>query len=112
MRAGAVGFATPIVLELSMAEDLATRLGCIIGNDDVEGAGFLLQQGIAVVGLGPVAPDLLRRVRDFPANGEGLAADTPTAMKHVLVKGTPIRADGESLLDELDSLPGQIARVA
>jgi N-acyl-D-aspartate/D-glutamate deacylase len=169
-----------LVLELSVAEKLATRFVCIIANDDVEGVSFLLQQEGVVLGLSdagahvgqlcdaPQATDLLgnwvrgrnvmpiekavrkltgepadifgftgrgylreggcaditvfdpstvgpgpvRRVRDFPADGERLTADAPTGMNHVLVNGTPIRVDGESLVDQLDSLPGQIARVS
>jgi N-acyl-D-aspartate/D-glutamate deacylase len=52
------------------------------------------------VGTGP-----LRRVRDFPADGERLTAEEPTGVRHVLVNGTPIRRD-EQQLDSLDGLPG------
>jgi N-acyl-D-aspartate/D-glutamate deacylase len=45
-----------------------------------------------------VAPGPLRRVRDFPADADRLTADQPEGMRHVLVNGTPIRADGEALL--------------
>ena len=41
-----------------------------------------------------VAPGPLRRVRDFPANGERLTADAPVGMTHTLVNGVPIRVDG------------------
>ena len=44
------------------------------------------------VGTGP-----LRRVRDFPADGERLTAEDPTGMRHVLVNGTPIRRDGAQI---------------
>jgi len=44
-----------------------------------------------------VAPGPLRRVRDFPADAERLTADQPSGMTHVIVNGTPIRLDGESL---------------
>ncbi len=44
------------------------------------------------VGTGP-----LRRVRDFPADGERLTAEEPTGVRHVLVNGTPIRRDGAQL---------------
>ncbi|MEX1009332.1 MAG: amidohydrolase family protein [Acidimicrobiia bacterium] len=44
-----------------------------------------------------VGPGPLRRVRDFPANGERLTAEEPTGVRHVLVNGTPIRLDGEQL---------------
>jgi len=41
-----------------------------------------------------VDPGPLRRLYDFPANGERLTADAPTGVTHVLVNGTPIRLDG------------------
>ena len=53
------------------------------------------------VGSGPI-----RRVRDFPADGERLTAEEPTGMRHVLVNGTPIRED-EAQLDVLDQRPGR-----
>jgi N-acyl-D-aspartate/D-glutamate deacylase len=48
----------------------------------------------ATVGTGPI-----RRVRDFPADGERLTAEEPTGVRHVLVNGTPIRLDGTQLDD-------------
>ena len=36
-----------------------------------------------------VDPGPLRRLYDFPANGERLTADAPTGVTHVLVNGTP-----------------------
>jgi N-acyl-D-aspartate/D-glutamate deacylase len=53
-----------------------------------------------------VDPGPLRRVRDFPANGERLTADQPKGVRHVLVNGTPIRVDEESRLESLDRRPG------
>jgi N-acyl-D-aspartate/D-glutamate deacylase len=41
-----------------------------------------------------VAPGPLRRLRDFPADGERLTADAPVGMTHTLVNGVPIRLDG------------------
>jgi N-acyl-D-amino-acid deacylase len=41
-----------------------------------------------------VAPGALRRIRDFPADGERLTADAPTGIRHVFVNGVPIREDG------------------
>ena len=35
----------------------------------------------------------MRRVRDFPADGERLTAEEPVGLRHVLVNGTPIRRD-------------------
>jgi N-acyl-D-aspartate/D-glutamate deacylase len=40
-----------------------------------------------------VAPGPIRRVRDFPADGERLTAEEPVGLRHVLVNGTPIRRD-------------------
>src|SRR5262245_11754242 len=53
-----------------------------------------------------VGPGPLRRVRDFPADAERLTAEEPTGIRHVLVNGTPIRADGRSLIDSLERRPG------
>ena len=44
----------------------------------------------------------------MPAGGERLVADAPEGIEHVLVNGVPIRRDGESVVDELDALPGAI----
>jgi N-acyl-D-aspartate/D-glutamate deacylase len=56
-----------------------------------------------------VAPGPLRRVRDFPADGERLVADAPTGVTHTLVNGNPIRLDGEQL-PLPDDLPGALLR--
>ena len=47
----------------------------------------------------------MTRVRDFPADGERLTAETPTGVRHVLVNGTPIR-ENEQQLDGVDRRPG------
>jgi N-acyl-D-aspartate/D-glutamate deacylase len=52
-----------------------------------------------------VAPGPLRRVRDFPADGDRLTADQPEGVRHVLVNGTPIRSDGQP---HLDARPGRL----
>ena len=52
-----------------------------------------------------VGPGPMRRVRDFPADGERLTAEEPSGVRHVLVNGTPIRRDGEQL-DSHDNRPG------
>jgi hypothetical protein len=36
-------------------------------------------------------------VRDFPADAERLTAEEPTGVRHVLVNGVAIRADGQQL---------------
>jgi N-acyl-D-aspartate/D-glutamate deacylase len=57
-----------------------------------------------------VAPGPLKRVRDFPADGERLTADAPEGVTHVLVNGVPIRRDGRTSTEGLDSKPGQLLR--
>jgi N-acyl-D-amino-acid deacylase len=57
-----------------------------------------------------VAPGPLRRVRDFPANGERLVADEPSGVAHVVVNGTPIRVDGDPDAEALASRPGRVLR--
>ncbi|HUY65046.1 MAG TPA: amidohydrolase family protein [Acidimicrobiales bacterium] len=57
-----------------------------------------------------IAPGPLRRVRDFPADGERLTADAPVGMTHVLVNGVPIRVDAAAQAEGLDSHPGRVLR--
>ena len=57
-----------------------------------------------------VAPGPLRRVRDFPADGERLVADQPAGMRHTLVNGVPIRVDGAPADDGIAALPGRMLR--
>jgi N-acyl-D-amino-acid deacylase len=57
-----------------------------------------------------VAPGPLRRIRDFPADGERLTADQPAGMIHTLVNGVAVRADGEMVADALASKPGHLLR--
>ena len=40
-----------------------------------------------------VSPGPMKRLHDFPADGERLTAEEPTGVRHVLVNGTPIRRD-------------------
>src|SRR5690606_30223623 len=75
----------------------------------LEGRGVLrpgAAADVAVFDPETVAPGPLRRVRDFPADGERLTADAPVGMAHVLVNGAPIRVDGEPDLDALEQRPG------
>ena len=53
-----------------------------------------------------VAPGPLRRIRDFPADGERLTADAPLGVTHVLVNGVPIRTDGVADDEGLAGRPG------
>jgi len=59
----------------------------------------------ATVGPGP-----LRRVVDFPADGERLTADSPVGVTHTLVNGVAIRADGEMDSAALATRPGRLLR--
>jgi N-acyl-D-aspartate/D-glutamate deacylase len=63
---------------------------------------------ITVFDFETVAPGGLRRVRDFPANGERLTADQPVGMTHTLVNGVPIRVDGDPVPAALHARPGVI----
>jgi N-acyl-D-aspartate/D-glutamate deacylase len=54
-----------------------------------------------------IAPGPVRRVRDFPADGERLTADQPVGVRHVLVNGTPIVVDGDH---DRDARPGRLVR--
>jgi N-acyl-D-aspartate/D-glutamate deacylase len=57
-----------------------------------------------------VGPGPLRRVVDFPADGERLVADAPVGMTHVLVNGVVIREDGDAVDEGLDARPGVVLR--
>jgi N-acyl-D-amino-acid deacylase len=57
-----------------------------------------------------VAPGPLRRIRDFPADGERLTADAPVGVTHTLVNGVPIRVDGVANEEGLAARPGTVLR--
>jgi N-acyl-D-aspartate/D-glutamate deacylase len=57
-----------------------------------------------------VAPGPLRRIRDFPADGERLVADRPQGVRHMLVNGTVIREDDQPVADALAQRPGKLLR--
>jgi N-acyl-D-aspartate/D-glutamate deacylase len=65
---------------------------------------------LCVFSADTVAPGPLRRLRDFPANGERLTADAPIGVTHVLVNGVPIRVDGDAVPEGLDAHPGRVLR--
>ena len=65
---------------------------------------------IVVIDIEQLSTGPLRRVRDMPADGERLVADTPTGIDAVLVNGTPIRLDGKPIDHLLDELPGDVLR--
>jgi N-acyl-D-aspartate/D-glutamate deacylase len=167
-----------VLLDISLADDLATRFWSVLANDDPDAIAWLLPRDNVLLGLadsgahvsqlcdacfatdllGPwvrdrkvmsleraihkltgepaavygladrgtlevgkaadiaifdpetVAPGPLRRVFDFPANGERLTADAPVGMTHVLVNGVAVRSDGEPVEEGLDSRPGVLLR--
>ena len=57
-----------------------------------------------------IGPGPLRRIRDFPADGERLVADRPEGMTHVLVNGTVIREGGTPVDGALATRPGKLLR--
>jgi N-acyl-D-aspartate/D-glutamate deacylase len=77
------------------------------------GRGVLAEGSAAdIVVLDPdtVSPGPVRRIRDFPADGERLVADQPGGMRHMLVNGTPIRVDGETSGEGIAARPGTVLR--
>jgi N-acyl-D-aspartate/D-glutamate deacylase len=65
---------------------------------------------VVVIDYECLSPGPIRRVCDFPADGERLVADQPAGIDHVLVNGVPIRMNGVSLSGELETKPGSILR--
>jgi N-acyl-D-amino-acid deacylase len=63
---------------------------------------------LVVMDYESLSPGPIRRVRDFPAQGERLVADQPAGIDHVLVNGVPIRLNGESRSGQLEAKPGHI----
>ena len=58
-----------------------------------------------------VGPGPLERVHDLPAGADRLIS-TPTGVRAVVVNGTVLRRDNETLLGEDDPMPGQLLRRA
>lgn len=78
----------------------------------IQGRGRLVPGNYAdVVVFDPdtIAPGPIRRVRDFPANAERVTADAPVGVRHVLVNGDPIQADG---VHDAQARPGRLVRPA
>ena len=65
---------------------------------------------VVVFDYDTIVPGPLRRIRDFPADGERLVADKPVGMRHVIVNGTVIREDEKPLADALAQRPGKLLR--
>jgi len=59
-----------------------------------------------------VAPGPMRRVRDFPGDGERLTAPEPVGVRHIVVNGVPIRVDGEADAAAAAAKPGRVLRPA
>ena len=57
-----------------------------------------------------VSPGPLRRIRDFPAQGERLTAEEPVGVRHVFVNGQAIREDGNSISYQPGGQPGTVLR--
>jgi len=102
------------VLSIERAvEKLTGEPARVFGLDGPGGRG-VLREGMAadVTVFDPttVAPGPLRRIHDFPADGERLTADAPMGMVHTLVNGEAIRRDGEPVPDALATRPGRLLR--
>jgi len=93
---------------------LTAEPAAVYGIDSPAGGRGRLQVGMAadvtVFDPATVAPGPLRRVRDFPADGERLTADQPTGMRHMIVNGTPVRVDGATDPDATATNPGRVLR--
>ena len=89
---------------------LSGEPAAVYGLDDRGTLAVGRAADIAVFDFDTVAPGPLRRVRDFPADGERLTADQPVGMTHTLVNGVPIRVDGAPDRSALDTRPGQMLR--
>jgi N-acyl-D-amino-acid deacylase len=102
------------VIDLPRAvHKLTGEPAAVFGFDGPGGRGVLregMAADIAVFDPETVAPGPLRRVRDFPADGERLVADAPVGVTHVLVNGAPIRVDGEPVTEVVDARPGRVLR--
>ncbi len=69
-----------------------------------------MRADITVFDPATVGPGPLRRIRDFPANGERLTADAPVGLTHTLVNGIAIRRDGQVMADAINESPGHVLR--
>jgi N-acyl-D-aspartate/D-glutamate deacylase len=85
---------------------LTGELADLIGLHDrgrlVEGAAA----DVVVLDWEALDPGPIRRLVDFPANGDRLVADAPCGLRHVLVNGTAIRRNDEPVAPA--PRPGQL----
>jgi N-acyl-D-amino-acid deacylase len=65
---------------------------------------------VVALDFATVAPGPLRRITDFPADGERLVADRPEGITHVVVNGTVIREGGTPVDGALETRPGKLLR--
>ena len=102
------------VISLERAvEKLSGEPARVFGLDGPGGRGVLregMAADITVFDPATVAPGPLRRIRDFPADGERLTADAPVGMVHSFVNGTAIRLDDAPVPDALEARPGRLLR--
>ncbi|MFM7756698.1 MAG: amidohydrolase family protein, partial [Actinomycetota bacterium] len=59
-----------------------------------------------------VAPGPIRRVTDFPADGERLTADRPSGVHHLFVNGVEVQRDGHLVAEALTERPGVLVAPA
>ncbi|MGO9457694.1 MAG: N-acyl-D-amino-acid deacylase family protein [Acidimicrobiales bacterium] len=78
---------------------LTAEPAAVFGLDDRGTVAVGKAADLCVFDPDTVAPGPLRRLRDFPADGERLTADAPVGVTHTLVNGVPIRVDGASCED-------------
>ncbi len=78
---------------------LTAEPAAVFGLDDRGTVAVGQAADLCVFDPDTVAPGPLRRLRDFPADGERLTADAPVGVTHTLVNGVPIRMDGASCED-------------
>ncbi len=101
-----------ITLERAI-EKLSGEPARVFGLDGPGGRGVLrpgMAADITVFDPETVAPGPLRRIRDFPADGERLTADAPIGMIHTFVNGTAIRRDGTPVTEAIEARPGRLLR--
>jgi N-acyl-D-aspartate/D-glutamate deacylase len=63
---------------------------------------------VVVLDYERLSPGPIRRVRDFPAEGERLVADRPEGIDYILVNGVPIRSEGAPDPAGREAMPGSI----
>jgi N-acyl-D-aspartate/D-glutamate deacylase len=61
---------------------------------------------VVIFDAGTIAPGPVRRVWDFPANGERLTADQPSGIHGVFVNGRQVVAEGNLMPGVLEDRPG------